>query len=194
MATDMFRITAKWEGFLGAPGYSNFYFRDPEVGVPYDDAAADVHTFFDGLKGVIAPGITISVQAEVSLMDSTGATPPYVYALQTVPAPVASTTAGTFSAVSGACITWRTGTVVENRIVRGRTFIVPLSSSAYESNGTLTTSAINTLKAAANGLLSSTASDFVVWSRPRATAPGQMAAPLMALVTDQAAVLRSRRR
>ena len=194
MATDMFRITAKWEGFLGAPGYTNFYFQDPQAGTPWEDAAADVRDFFDALKGVIAPGITISIQPEVSIMDSTGATPPYVYALQTVPAPVASTTSGAFSATSGACITWRTGTVVENRLVRGRTFIVPLYGGGYESNGTLATATINTLKAAASGLLNSANSQLVVWSRPRDTGPGQMAVPTMALVTDQAAVLRSRRR
>lgn len=162
MATDMFRITAKWEGFLGAPGYTNFHFRDTEVGVPYEDAAADVATFFDALKVLLPSVVTISVQPEVSIMDSTGATPPYVYALQTVPDPVVGTSAGSYSATSGACITWRTATVVENKLVRGRTFIVPLAGGAYQNDGTLATSTINTLKSAASGLLQSADSDFVV--------------------------------
>ena len=127
-------------------------------------------------------------------MDSTGATPSYVYALQTVPEPVVGSSSGAYSATSGACITWRTATVVNNKLVRGRTFIVPLSGGSYQSDGTLATSTITTIRTAANALLNSTDQTFVVWSRPKDDAPGQTAVATMALVTDQAAVLRSRRR
>ena len=52
---------------------------------------------------------------------------------------------GGFAAGVGARVVWETGAVRNGRRVRGSTFVVPIWSSAYETNGTLHTATINDL-------------------------------------------------
>jgi hypothetical protein len=110
-----------------------------------------------------------------------------------------------YAAPSGAVVTWLTAQVLDGRRLRGRTFIVPLAGSKYQSDGSLDAATISVIQAAANQLISAQSSSFVIWHRPFAGSPavgsraarpahdGGHAFVTSAVVHDFTAVLRSRR-
>lgn len=90
-----------------------------------------------------------------------------------------------------ACVSWRTS--VATRSGRGRTFLGPLVPGAFEGNGTLSSGAVSQLRTAAATLAAENGSfeagALVVWSELQ-----QIGRDIIgSSVTDQAAVLRSRR-
>lgn len=188
------KVSAQWSGFTGAPGYTNFYFT-PFTGGGDAQAAVDrVRAFFFALVNVIPTGVTIQVSPTVEIIDeATGSLTGYIDATQ--PPIVTGASGGTmYVGPSGAVINWLTATVRAGRRVRGRTFIVPLRTTMFDTQGTLTADALGFIRAAANVL---TTGDFeqqlVVWSRPVGGAGGVAAPVIGSRVPDLAAVLRSRR-
>lgn len=188
------RVTIRWTGFLGAPGYSNFYFM--AGGGLISDAQSSVDRVMSslGALGSALPGtVTLSAEPEVAELDeSTGTITDFV----NIDPPQSITGGGTsgYSAASGAVINWRTNDVRFNRRIRGRTFIVPLAGSAYQSDGTLVAGARENIQTAADGMVGGDLdSELVVWSRPRNGSGGVAATVVSANVPDMAAVLRSRR-
>lgn len=191
----VFRVVAEWTGFNGAPGYSVLHFSAIGGGTvdeaqPAVDAA---RAFFEGLTTDLPGAVRIRVQPNVDVLnEATGDLEGYV----TVQAPqlVSGLQPGSFSGVSGACITWTTGEVRNGRRVRGRTFLVPLSSQAYEGDGTLAPATMTRLNAAAEGLRSTTPV-LQVFARPTSTGAtdGFGATVTGHRLSDKASILRSRR-
>ena len=70
----------------------------------------------------------------------------------------------TAAAGVGACVTWNTGGIVNARRLRGRTFLVPLTSAAYDSTGTLSATAYSALQAFGTALMAT--GPLAVWHRP----------------------------
>lgn len=188
-------MQALWSGFQGAPGYTSFYFAGG--GGLISDAGQIVSRVHDALEHLEAPlptGVSIQVSGSVEVIDSdTGQLTGYVDVDQ--PDAVEGDAAGTnFSAPSGAVVNWLTDDVRFGRRIRGRTFIVPLSGSAYQADGTLTTSALGSLNDFASAMRSwDFDSEFGVFSRPRGGSGGVFATCTGHRVPDMAAVLRSRR-
>lgn len=199
---NMVRVKARWSGFTGSPGYSNFYFREFSDGAweptaaEADQCMGKIHTFFDSMKLIFPPNVRIQVMNDCEVINDANGE------LQNVLTPasravIAGTSgAANYSAATGAVITWRTGNVRNGRRVRGRTFLVPCATVAYDLDGSLQNSTITTLNTAANALIAGTGTpDLHVWSRP--SAPGA-ADGVSYVVTsqntpDKVAVLRSRR-
>lgn len=94
-------------------------------------------------------------------------------------------------AASMACVTWRS--TLANRRGRGRTFVGPLSVTAIQGDGTLATATLTALRGAATTLVNTSASangwGMGVWSEADSVLRDFVAAT----VTDEVAVLRSRR-
>lgn len=199
MAT-MLKVKAKWTGFTGAPGYSNFFFRDFSSTEPTDteaDLAADrIEAFFSAVKEFFPPTLQIAVQSDADVIEET--TGELVTSLNAgTRVPVTGTGAAVgYSAASGIVVTWRTAGVRNGRRVRGRTFLVPCVPVAYAADGTLATGTITTVSTAATALRNAAGTpDLGVWARP--TGPGATDGSWHAVnahtVPDLAAVLRSRR-
>ena len=97
----------------------------------------------------------------------------------------------------GACIGWTTGGIVNGtkgpRKLRGRTFLVPLSASAYQADGTLAPERITDLSALAAAFRA--AGPLAVWHRPTTLggSDGNSYGVISHKVRDKVAVLRSRR-
>lgn len=197
---EILRVKINWTGFIGAPGYTNLYFSE-FVSEGYTQAIADgavskASTFATQLRDYLPAAVTVGVDPTVEIVQSD--TGDLVGFFSTTPAaagPGALT--GTYSAASGACISWGTNGVRNGRRVRGRTFIVPLGGTAYENNGTLAPAAVSALTSYANALKNNTTApgDFGVWSRPSTPTAndGVWFAAETVSVKDKAAVLRSRR-
>jgi len=198
------RVKAKWTGFSGAPGYSVFHLRDFGTGGPTETepsateaaaAATRVRAFFTAIGGLLPPVALVNLEPEVDLIDvATG------NLIDSMPTGSGAGTSGSgtasYVASAGAVVNWRTGAVRNGRRLRGRTFLVPLSTAAFSTGGGLTGTAASTLRTAANNLASNTGSpDLCVYGRPSGpgAADGVIAMVTSANVPDFAAVLRSRR-
>lgn len=188
------RVTAVWTGFPGAPGYSNFFFSAFGGGDLVDLEVERVRSFFTNLGSAVPSSVTVQVQQEAAILDDDdGSLISYALATDN-PSPVEFVGDSDYSGASGAAVTWNTETVNRGRRVRGRTFVVPLSIQAYDSDGTLSSSALNSLNAAGEALIGDgDGPQFVVWSRPQGGGGGVAAPVVSHRVADRVAVLRSRR-
>nr|CRY96699.1 hypothetical protein [uncultured prokaryote] len=190
----MTRFTAVWSGFRGAPGYSNFYFGgDGTVPGEIEADAARIRTFFNDIRDLLPTGLSVRIQPEAATIDETTGNITDLTAFD-APSQVIGGTNANYSAASGAVVNWLTGTYVNGRRLRGKTFLVPLTTSAYDGSGDLTGTALGTLQTAANDLVGEVGERaLVVWSRPKNGSGGQSALVVSATVPDLGAILKSRR-
>ena len=196
----MLRVTARWSGFQGSPGYSNFFFASDQ-GDFHNNEAADacadkVDSFFGACAALFPNVFRISTLSDVDEIDSATGELLGTYSAGARGAVSGTAAANGFSGTSGAVVTWRTAGVRNGRRVRGRTFLVPTANIAYDIDGTLQASTVNTLGTAAAAFITPfTNYQAGVWARPTSsTATDGVWHPMStASIPDKAAVLRSRR-
>ena len=186
----------RWSGFSGAPGYTNLYFLNPEVPTLAirNTTAGRVRTFFDTIKSYLPSAVTITFPTEMEELDTATGDLEGTLPIDTL-TNVVGTVPGAFSSPTGACVSWSTGQIVNGRRLRGRTFLIPLGQTSYQTDGTLL-DAVRTGIVAAGTTLSSFQDNLVlaIWHRPAPGGSDGVAAQVgSASVTDKAAVLRSRR-
>lgn len=188
------RVTAVWSGFRGAPGYSNFYFgADGGAEFPVQGDADAVREFFQAIRTFLPSGTRVDVSAEVATIDETSGNITDLLAI-TPPAQVLGSATGGYSAATGAVVNWLTGTYLRGRRLRGKTFIVPLASSSFDTNGDLSSATLAAIRGAASTLVGVSGSRGMrVWSRPVGGAGGSSALVIASSVPDLGAVLKSRR-
>lgn len=200
--TGMLRVTARWSGAVGLPGYSVFHFRDfTETGEPTQAQAGvavdKVRAFFVGIQSLLPNVVSVQVQSDVPVIEDTNGMMTSVFSAPSVAAVGGSAGMSTeYAAPVGAVVTWRTGQVRNGRIIRGRTFLVPLARTAFAADGTLAESAISAINTAATTLRDPAGSgDLGVYSRPsvKGATDGRWAFASGHSVPDMGAVLRSRR-
>lgn len=193
----MLKVTAVWQGFAGAPGFSNFYFDAPsEGGAAANSAANKVDAFFQAIKGRLPPSVNVTVQTAVGQVDEqTGVLSQEFEGNVFLPV-VGTNPTATFAAPAGAVINWKTATIVAGRKLRGRTFIVPLSTDCYQSDGTLSATTLAILSSAAGDLMAAGLANLehlVVWHRPVAGVGGDSGDVTAFTVPDKSCILTSRR-
>lgn len=184
------RYVPIWSGFSGAPGFTVMNF----VGTHDPGQAAGVATaikdFFDDIANRIPDIATITYPGEATVHADDGT---LIGAVAfTAPTPTNCVGLGSYAAPVGARITWETGSIVAGRRIRGRTFLVPLVSSTFDTDGTLTSANQTLIQTAANTFLTTLAVGplpLAVWSQTTST----VSPVTSAVVPDQATVLRSRR-
>lgn len=64
----------------------------------------------------------------------------------------------------GACVSWKTGGIINGRRLRGRTFLVPFATSSYDTDGTLTSTANTQVANFRAAMMAS--GPMAVWHRP----------------------------
>src|SRR5664279_2073822 len=159
------RVRVVMNNWPGAPGYINFYENSDVVShEPY-------RVFFDAIKALVPIGLTFQVPGIGDILSEETGNIIGSYSF-TTPALVTGTGNATYPNGVGACIDWLTTGVVAGRRVMGRTFLVPMATSIYDTNGTLTPTAITTIGAAATALIAAMTPKFLIWSRPFAGGPG----------------------
>lgn len=185
-----------WAGTpVTGAGVSVFHARTDGIattGAASESFADRVRTFFEAIKGLVPGGITWSYPPEVLELDTTTKQLIDVHSISPPADSVSGAASSSHSRPSGGRVDWLTSAVVNGRRLRGRTYIVPLSGAQYDSAGSLTTTAITALEAAANTYRSTgvfTEATPVVWSRTH----GILADIVGSNVDDRASILRSRR-
>lgn len=195
----VYRVGVTWNGFQGSPGYTRFSWQELTSDTNRNAAGAAVRQFFFALAAHFSTGWTISVDSEIQEFDMGTGQLLGAVAMPTVPSPVTGTTPpSAFAGGSGYSVSWRTGEIFNGRRVQGRSFIVP-AIGVFETNGTLTSSAIATATAAGNALIASGINGFSIWAKlmTKDSPPVQIGGALYAvgscIVKDAASQLRTRR-
>ena len=178
------QLVVRMDGWPGAPGFMTFY---GDAGGGFQ---ADVKAFVDTATNACPSNITFTVPNEGNVIDDATGTITSTWSEGTA-ATFTGGTGGTFSAASGAVINWLTNTFVSGRRLRGKTFLVPLASAAYDTDGTIGSTSLAPLRAAADALVAG--GNIVVWHRPVGGAGGSSAPAVNAAVPDRVAILTSRR-
>lgn len=186
-------IQIKSSNFPGAPGYTNLYFLT-SIGANRDAQFTAVKGFLDSISGVFPTVWSGQIASAGRVLEATtGVLAEFSLAPTTATTPVAGQLGTGYGAgVAGAVLGWNTATVNRGRVVRGRTFLVPMSAGGYDADGTLQSGIIANLGVAA-GILISANVGFSIWSRPRLRTGGILAPVLTHRVNDKAAFLSSRR-
>lgn len=197
--SDFFRVVVKWTGFNGGPGFTNLFFQTSgatAVTLPdAQDAVNKVESWTSSISNHLPTSVTVQVDPTVVEMNEQNGMQIGFLATTGPAAHVGGDSTG-YSAASGACFNWYTNGVRNGRRVRGRTFIVPLGGGKYDSQGTLSTTTVNSFTTATNTLIAaSSLSQLTVWSRPSApgATDGQAHQVTNYTLPDKAAILTSRR-
>lgn len=202
--TEILRVRSEWTGFNGAPGYTNLFFRDFTTDGPGGDtgtvanasAAVDrVRGFWGALSALLPDDVTITPDSNVDLLEDT--TGELIDSFtSTSGGAVLGTDTGGYQSAGGASITWRTGGIRNGRRIVGRTFLVPLAGSIFNTTGQLIPSVQAQIQTAANALLNPSGTpDLGVYARPSApgATDGLWTVARAASVPSRGSVLRSRR-
>lgn len=184
----MDQAIVQWTGFPGAPGFSVFYALE---GGAFADA---LQTFFNAVKAQLPSTVRIQVPNSGAQINPLNGEQTSEWSDAPRPAIIGGA-GGKYSAASGCCFTWSTGTFVNGRRVRGRTFLVPLESGCYAPDGSLDDGTRTILAAAANALVTAGTDHFVIWHRPKphGTDTGIAAKVTSVTLRDRVAILTSRR-
>ena len=168
-------------------GVSTFYLEESTTGF-----LPDIANFFDAIDLTVTGGITWSFPNSGDLIDvATGAlSGTWTEAAE---ADVISTGSGVHAAGVGTRVTWRTSGIRNGRRVVGSTFIVPLHTGSYATDGTIDTSTLTLLRNSAASLVTDLAGAMQIYSRPMPGLVGQASPVTAAVVPDKVSWLRSRR-
>lgn len=190
------RVSVAWQGWPGSPGVSQFYLDS----VAQQTSIDAIRTFFAAVAGLLPTGLTITVPSSGDIIEEQNGQLAGNWSVGTAPLVVTGSGTGVYAGNAGAVVHWLTNTVATKRRLRGRTFLVPLVSTAYDTAGSLGLTPFNTIQNAASALVGSMAGNMVVWHRPiiqkgtgvviRAGSSGDVTS---SRVPDLAVSLRSRR-
>lgn len=181
------RCYVTWSGLAGLPGVSVFY------GVAGGDPTGSLTAWFTAMQSVFPAGLSWTIPGSGDTIEDTtgdlvggwtgagGAT-------------VAASGSAAHASGCGAYVNWGTAAIINDRRLRGRTFLAPLMNSAYDNAGTIVTGNLTTLQNAANTLVGT--ADIAVWHRPTTSggSDGQGEVITSAQIPDQVTSLRTRRR
>lgn len=188
--TTLHRIAIGWAGgsVVGA-AVNVLHFDGSDNAAP---PVAAIKAAYQGANAIIPSNVVITVPGSGDTIDDTTGELTGVWT-----ASGGGTVLGSGGSASpagvGACIGWLTGGIVNGRKLRGRTFIVPLSSDSYDATGTLSSGGFTVMQSLAAALQAS--GPLAVWHRPTsATATDGTSYGVIAnRVRDKVAFLSSRR-
>lgn len=182
-----------WSGFAGAPAYTKFRFEGALTGAQAGTAGSNVKTFLTSCSSYIPNTVVLAAPANAQIFDDDGTLQSEV-ALSPSVSNTTGGAAGTYAAPAGMCVHWLTGSVHLGHKVRGRTFLVPLASSAFDTDGTFASTPLGNIRAAATAYAASSPKPVIVSRKPFGGGVASLVAQITAAqVNDRAAILKSRR-
>lgn len=196
--TSISRMRIGLTGFSGAPGVMTFYCLNPGTSLSV------LVAFANDIKAEMPPTVTLSVEGHGDVINDTDGVLTGSWTASE-PDSVVGIATGVYAAPAGASIAWLTETILDGRRIKGRTYVVPMATGQYQSDGSLDSTQLGNLRTQAAALVTDGAGDFVVWHRPRAARAAVGSRPAVTAragghavitgssVADKVAVLRSRR-
>jgi len=153
------QVACSWTGLQGGVGYSIFYVRGTLL------SPVAFTTFFGSVKTYLPNAVTVNVPNTGKVIDEATGKMTGVWAGGSASAQTGNGGAN-YPATAGCQIKWLTSGYVNGRRVQGRTYLVPLPTSAFTTTGTIATTTTGALFTAASTLITDLANNFVVWARP----------------------------
>lgn len=190
------RVNVTWSNFPGAPGLSTLFLENPPTQAQIDS----VRTFFNAFNALVPSGLTTQVPSTGDVINEVDGKIVDSWTVGTTPLPSAGIGTGSYAGNAGAVVNWLATGIVNGRRVRGRTFLVPLVQTAYDTQGSLASASITLISNAAQAYIAG--ADFAgrVWARPyvdpkgvNPSRPGSSHQITKSRVPDLAVSLRSRR-
>lgn len=167
--------TISWQvtGDIGGLGVSRFRFTRQDSGTltgpDCDAVAAASHALLNSAAAYVPGSITWSCSPIVDIADHiTGLVAPGL-PITTLPAPVVGLGSSGHGAGLGARINWHTDTISGRRLIKGATFLVPFTSSAFGGDGGFAGGVTSTVTTAAMAYLAALAAancSPMIWHRP----------------------------
>lgn len=183
------RVRVAWQNWPGAPGVSTFFTAFSATQAQIDG----IRAFYNALAALLPSGLTITVPPSGDNIDDATGQIVGSWGVGTPPAVVTGTGAGNYAGNAGACVHWTTNSVLLGRRVKGTTFLVPLVSTAFATDGSIGSATLTTIQTAASGLVTALATNGKVWSRKTPFRQGSSYTITGSSVPDLAISLRSRR-
>jgi len=190
---NMVKVTLRWDGSPGSPGYSNFYGRSTgaDEQVVADALGEALRTFSITLASLVHDSMSLVVLPAWQQLDDVSGNVLADGNLTTPPTAVVGTSGASGAGNAGLAVNWGTDVFIAGRRLKGRTYVVP-APGAFETNGTLTAGAISSVGDAARAFAVTGTVPVVVWHRPVLGAGGSSFAITTVQITDRPAILRSR--
>lgn len=190
------RVHADWLSGVTGVATSTFHFAGPDGEADSSEgaleAASKVRTFFDSIKALLPSAVSVQVDGTIDVINT--ATGQITESFPVTSTPVNGGQTGSYARFAGGLVSFNTGARRAGRIVRGRVYIVPLSGAQFSAQGILSDNAVTVLKTAGTTLRSpGPLVELVVYSPPRAGAPGVVTGVASVDVPAGGAVLSSRR-
>jgi hypothetical protein len=156
-----------------------------------------VRAFWFSLGPKIPAAYSLTVDPTIELHDMVTGDLTGTETAATAPAVVAATGATAWAAGVGGRMDWLTGSVAAGHRIRGRTYVVPLITSAYAADGTLSDADVTSFTGYGTTLISALTTGnapLSVWTRisPKTTS-AYLTNVTSARFADQVSVLRGRR-
>jgi hypothetical protein len=189
--TTLARIRVEWTGAaVVGGGVSTFYSSNANPAT----LATAIRTFFSNVvflfptsTSILVIGNGDTIVAETGALNGTWT--------MTQPAVVVGTGTGNWAAGVGARVRWNTNGLTRGRRVKGSTFLVPLTTNNYATDGTIDATTAASTQSAVTVLAAADSGSMRIWSRPSAPGAGDGAAHAVTTGTfvDAVTWLRTRR-
>jgi hypothetical protein len=184
-------LTATWQGTIGGTGYTRMRWLGNLLSAEVTQQLNAMKTFFGAVAGSIPSAVSISYSGLAQEYDDAGKLTKEVSVA--APAQTAGSSAAAFGAPCGTVVNWETGQFnAQGHRIRGRTYLVPLGSTAFQTDGTMGSGTITAIQAAANTLVTGLI-PMVVVSKTKTGVYTGIKNVTAASVPDRVCILRSRR-
>src|ERR1041384_755367 len=192
MAGQISRVVVSWSGVnvVGLASTVLHFLSDSSFTAP---DVAGLRTAFFNARSAFPVSTSIQVPGSGDVIDPADGTLLAGWSA-TTPAVVNGSSTDTSAAGVGACVNWATAGIVNGHRVRGRSFLVPLSTFAYDQNGTITSAQMTALQGFGAAVMALPPQP-VVWHRPTTSGgtDGSRHNATSYSVRDRVAYLSSRR-
>lgn len=186
------QITAQYQGFTGAPGWTRFKFEGSLDATQLQSAGNAVRTFLASLATSI-PNTAKFVYDTTALVFTDAGELQSEIPFTTPLSDTLGSGSGAVPGGVGALVLWNTSAVHGGRKIRGRTYIAPLTAGIWGADGLMVAGNRTALIAAGN-TLAGHSPDLVINSRKAAGGTaGPLTAPVISCsVSPRPCQLRSR--
>jgi len=159
MGTALSRVRVTWSGVtVVGPSVSTFY-----TSVTPAALLSAINSGFGAYVSAVCPaGTAFSWDSSGEVIDSESGEMTGTWSSGSGGG-ATSTGGTTFAAGVGGRVVWSTAGIVGGRRVKGSTFIVPMHTTAYDGNGSLTSSTVSALQSFATGMFAS-GTGMCIWS------------------------------
>jgi hypothetical protein len=154
----MRKVPVSWTTGPGGAGVSIFYTGDT------DDATVQLAAFFNAVKSFVPTVVTFNIPASGDKIQDEDGKLAGAWSGGTA-ATIGGLAASSYAAGTGMYVRWLTGAVVDGHKLQGRTFICPIVTSSFFTDGELQGGTVSAVQTAATTLAA--ASKLIIWHRPR---------------------------